>query len=89
MTMRPVASMVSAPRNCFPMASAVSTATISVPSTATAPFGMTRPYASIVTTTPPVTISETWRGPVCADAAATAAISAATAANTRIFIAGF
>ena len=38
----PPASIVSVPRNCLRMASSVSTATMSVPSIATAPFSMTR-----------------------------------------------
>ena len=47
-----------------PMFSAVSTATMSVPSMATAPLAITRLAASTVTTVPPVTTSETWRGGV-------------------------
>ena len=58
----PPASIISAPRNCLRIASSVSTATMSVPSIATAPFSMTRFAASMVTTMPLWTSSDTCRG---------------------------
>ena len=47
-------------------ASAVSTARISVPSIATAPFATIRPVPSMVTTVPPLTTSDICLGAFCA-----------------------
>jgi hypothetical protein len=74
----PAASMVCRPRKRAAIADAVSTATMSRPSMATAPASITRRLASTVTTMPLVTISETARG-----AEGWAAWSAANAAANR------
>src|ERR1700752_3434608 len=82
MITEPVASTVSAAENCAAIASTESTATMSRPSTATAPRGRTRPPGSIVTTAPPDTINATRRWPTCpADTTETA--KAKNAHNAR------
>ena len=86
MTTCPVASMVSAPRNRCLMASAVPTARMSAPSTATAPLAITRPPPSIVTTVPPVTTSDTCRSCVCVQTAAIAIAITPTSAAIHFFM---
>ncbi|MNC94293.1 hypothetical protein D3C83_111100 [compost metagenome] len=60
---------------------------MSLPSIATAPAGSTRAEASIVTTIPLVTTSETARRPVCAETTVMKVTAVTASASTiRIFI---